>query len=295
MGSSLPPPAWLKTFEAAARLGGFAAAGEELGLTPAAVSQQIRALEGRLGFQLFQRKARGVVLSEMGQSYLPAVQQAFDALSLATAGLFGIDEAEQLTIRSTASFTSHRLAPALPSFREAHPEIPIRILTPVWADLLEEDKVDIVIRYGDGKWPGQKVIRLSEPRSLPICPPDTKFSSDPVEAVASLMRREAIDVMGYESLWTLFARQYAIDEGQIRSGLSADNSIVAMEMVAAGLGIALIAEDLVERPIRNGRVVPAPGLFLDHGQAHYAVVPIQKTPRQEALVFADWMASTFGF
>ncbi|MEM8792412.1 MAG: LysR substrate-binding domain-containing protein [Pseudomonadota bacterium] len=293
MGSQLPPPAWLKTFEAAARLGGFAAAAEELGLTPAAVSQQIRALEGRLGFQLFHRQARGVVLSEVGRSYLPAVQQAFETLSLATAGLFGLNEAERLIVRAPVSFATQRLAPVLPDFHDAHPGIPIRLSTSVWSDALEEDQADIEIRYGDGKWPGQQVIRLSEPGSIPICPPGTNFGSDPLAAIAAMMQRDAIHIMGCESFWTLFARAHSLAEDRISARSSVDSSTVAIEMVAAGLGVALIAQDLAARAVSDGRVVCPPGLRLSHEQAHHAVIPRHKAPRPEALLFAAWLSETF--
>ena len=117
MPAPLPPPGWLQTFESAARHSGFAAAAEELGLTPAAVSQQIRALEGRLGVALFRRLPRGVELTEMGRAYLPAVQRAFGDISAATAGLFGLDRPRLLTVRAPLSYAAIRLAPAPASSR----------------------------------------------------------------------------------------------------------------------------------------------------------------------------------
>ena len=264
------------------------------GLTPAAVSQQIRALETRLGFRLFNRLARGVELSEMGRAYLPSVRQAFEDLEAATAGLFGLGPAKTVTVRAPISFAALRLAPAFSDFRSQHPDIPVRLCTSVWADGLDDSSIDIDIRYGDGKWTGADITRLTDPVSVPILPPTfpiETFLSDPEAAIAT---GPIIDVTGYESLWTLFSRAHGIKTGAADAKLAADSSLVALEMVAAGLGCAIIARDLASAYIANDRVRALPRFSFEHGHAHHLVLPLRARPTPpETLLFRKWLLGRF--
>ncbi|NKX45671.1 LysR substrate-binding domain-containing protein [Roseicyclus persicicus] len=287
----LPPPAWLRSFEAAARLGGFTAAAEELGLTPAAVSQQIRSLEARLGYPLFRRLPRGVALTELGQSYLPAVRRAFDDLASATAGLFGVAQGRPLVVRAPPSFAVLCLAPRLARFRAAHPGVAIRLCSSTWADTAPEEQVDVDIRYGDGRWPIEEVRRLTEPGSIPVCPPGTAFGADPAAALRRLVERGAVHIIGCDSFWDAFARAQGWPEDSIGRGVSVDSSHAALEMVAAGMGVALLARDLARPFVAAGRVAVAPGLRLDHDQAHYVLLPAAAGPRPEARLFRDWLVA----
>jgi len=195
-----------------------------------------------------------------------------------------------LTVRAPLSFASIRLAPLLPGFRARHPAVPLRLATAVWGDALEGSAIDVDIRYGDGRWPSVASHRLSAPRSLAICPPGTEFGRDAVAAVMGLAQRDAIHITGCEHFWALFARAREVAEGRIATGLSADTSVMAIEMVAAGLGVAVIEADLADAAVAAGRVVAAPGLALEHEQAHYLVeTAAPGTARAEAALFRDWL------
>jgi hypothetical protein len=132
---TLPHLPWLRAFEAAARQQSFSGAAQELHVSPAAVSQQIRLLEQHLGFVLFRRLPRGVLLTDMGSAYLPSVRKAFDTLSMSTAGLFGSPGRRTLTLRCTAAFAVLWLSPRLQGFIDAHPGIDVRLFTAIWAEL----------------------------------------------------------------------------------------------------------------------------------------------------------------
>lgn len=293
--NTLPPPAWLRTFETAARLGGFATAAKALGLTPAAVSQQVRALEGRLGFTLFNRLSRGVELSEMGRAYLPSVRRAFEDLEAATAGLFGVGQPRTLIVRAPISFAALRLAPLLGEFHALHPRIPVRLCTAVWADGVDEATIDLDIRYGGGGWPAHEVLCLTEPVSVPVCPAGSVTDGNPASILTGLLTSTPIHVTGYENLWAALARAHRLDETPIESMISADSSLVALEMVTAGVGPAIIARDLADAHIASGRVAAVPGLTLEHGHAHYLVLPARPAPpRPEAILFRNWLCQRTG-
>ncbi len=119
MAYSLPPLTWLRAFEAAARLGNFTRAAEELLITPAAVSYQVRQLEQLLGYPLFDRVHRELALTRLGQTYLPTVEKAFSDLSIATVSVFGERDRQPVRFRCLNSFGQLWMIPRLRSFQEA--------------------------------------------------------------------------------------------------------------------------------------------------------------------------------
>src|SRR5262245_24960548 len=119
----LPPLNSLRAFEAAARREGFVAAAAELNVTPAAISQQVKALEAYLGVTLFERRPRSLVLTERGRFYLPALSRALDEMAAATAALMAPRRAISLTLAAPTAFAAGWLLPRLPGFRDRHPEI----------------------------------------------------------------------------------------------------------------------------------------------------------------------------
>jgi LysR family glycine cleavage system transcriptional activator len=290
MTYALPPLQWLRSFEAFARHLGFAAAARELSLTPAAVGQQVRLLERRLGFALFERLARGLRLTETGAAYLPSVRRAFEELSMATDGLFGPSEARTLTVRSAVSFAALTLAPRLPAFRAAHPAVRLRLRSAVRDDAVDAP-VDVEIRWGDGRWLGADALRLHPPRSIAVCPPDTRFGADPAAELLAMAATRAIHVMGCENLWRRMAGALGRPDAPIGEALRVDASVTALALVEAGAGCALITPELAEGHLAAGRVLRAPLPALDHEEAHYVCLPRRETPpAPAALLFRDWLA-----
>jgi LysR family glycine cleavage system transcriptional activator len=291
---ALPPLAWIRSFEASARHLGFAAAAAELNVTPAAVSHHVRALEGHLGFALFERLPRGVALTPMGAAYLPSVRKALDELATATAGLFGAAARRRLTVRCVFSFAALCLAPRLPTFLAANPGLALRLLTSVWSDTADDAELDVDIRYGDGRRDGPEALRVSLPESAPVCPPDVAFGADPAADLRRAVDRGVIHVMGCENLWTQVARGLGWPDAAVAGGPAVDSSAAALEMVAAGGGCAVIERDLAAGHLAAGRVAAPPGLVLPHDQAHYAILPRRDAPPSPAaLLFRAWLRDTF--
>ena len=155
----LPPLNALRAFEAAARHLSFKLAAHELHVTPAAVGQQVKSLEARLGVRLFERLHKQLILTEAGQTYLPEVAEGFRRIADATARLKPVAAALlQLGVHGT--FDLRRLT--LAEFREKHPEIGLRVLQPAGLHELIEGKVDALIARGLGHHPGYRCDRLVE-------------------------------------------------------------------------------------------------------------------------------------
>ncbi|MGF1611220.1 MAG: LysR family transcriptional regulator [Kiloniellales bacterium] len=290
MSYRLPPLQWLRSFEAAARHLSFTGAGRELGLTQTAVSQQIRSLEAKLGFQLFERLPRGLRLTDMGGAYLPSIRRAFDELSVSTLGLFGHSDPEALTVRAPVSFAVLWLAPRLPRFRASYPRISLRLFSSIWADALADELTDIDIRFGSGLWPGFEATLISQDGARVVCHRDVGRQKAVPARISEILEGNLIHVMGVEDLWARFQQATGATVSGRKAGTWVDTSLAALELVAAGAGSALILRSYVARFAESRPLWSPLDLELALDQAHYLLVPSGRTQvKPEALLFRDWL------
>lgn len=290
MRSRMPPLPALHAYEAAARLGSFAAAAEELHLSQSAVSQRIRALEAHLGVALFERLPRSVRLTEMGVAYLPAVRAAFDDLSVATMGLFGSSQRRQLTVRVQISYATTWLTPRLQDFCDAYPHIDVRIVSAIWADALSADEVDIEIRQGSGQWAGFRARMLHDDKAIAICGPRHLERYGPITGIADLASRPRVHVLGFEDLWLRLFREAAVSTPPDADRIALDTSVAAIEMTAAGTRCAMVPERFAREALAAGRVLAVADSQVAMRQAHYALWREgSHPPSPEALSFIDWL------
>jgi LysR family glycine cleavage system transcriptional activator len=280
----LPPLAWLRAFEAAARHQSFTSAGVELNLTQAAVSHQVRSLEKLLGVILFERLARTLRLTEIGTAYLPPLRRSFDDMAAATAGLFGPIGRRTLVVRAPVSFVCLWLAGRLARFTDSYPAIELRINSVVWAHAAADETTDVDIRFGDGVWPGYQAELIGNFPAIAVCRPDLA----PVGALVERLR-SLIHVTGYEDLWQRLFKPLDI-KVPAYSGLNIDTSIGALEMAAAGLGATIVQTCFAEPYIESGRLVRALDLELQLESSHYILTAEgAKRKQPEAILFRNWL------
>lgn len=289
-GYQLPPLAWLRAFEAAARHQSFTLAAAELNLTQAAVSHQVRSLEKHLGVVLFERLPRSLRLTDIGAAYLPPLRNSFDELAAATAGLFGPVGKRMLTIRAPISFLALWLAPRLPGFQRQWPDISLRISTIVWAPASNDEVADIDIRFGDGKWSGFRSTLLLSHKVIPVCAPGMIEGSTEEGRLRSLLTdRMLIHVTGYENLWQRLAQSHGVPLPSA-PGMNIDTTISALEMAACGVGPAIVLDGLVEPYLRSGRLTRPIDTALAVEESHYVVqVEGGKRMTAEAMLFMKWL------
>lgn len=264
----LPNLVWLRSFEAAARHGSFTAAATELGLTQAAVSTHIRSLEGQLGHTLFKRTTRAVDLTDIGKAYLPSVRKALQDIASATTGLFGRRTAETVTIRAPISTAALVLAPELPRFLETHPLVSVRLLSAIWADSALAEHVDIDIRQGDGRWPDAKANPLGEDFAVPVCAQEIEAT---LHAASDLTHMPLIHIMGFEDHWTRFFQSQGLPQPVSTGRITVDTTVAAVEVVRAGVGVALVMERAATRLRDKGLVAMPLECRIPLGQRHYLV------------------------
>jgi LysR family glycine cleavage system transcriptional activator len=284
MSTSLPNLTWLRTFEAAARLRNFTAAGEELGLTQAAVSLHIKSLEAKLGCGLFLRQPRNLQLSEMGKAYLPHVRRPLDDLSLSTLGLFGPEMVRAVTLRVPVSTAVLWLASKLSEFHATHPGIELRLVSTIWADSLEDEDVDIDIHSGHGDWPGLRAEKISTEAIVPVCP---------AGAHAPASEQTPLHILGQEDNWARYgeAQGEAVPD---HFGISVDTSAAALEMIAAGKGVAVVLARYARAALGAGRPVRFAGPEVPVRLAHYLVERDGRAPpRAEVATVRDWVKGVF--
>jgi len=264
--ASLPNLVWLRAFECAARRHSFTAAAEELALTQAAVSHQVRSLEKTFGVALFIRRSRTLELTEIGHAYYPSIAQALSDIAYSTRGLLGPSEAKAVTLRAPISTSVLWIAPRLGAFRHANPNINIRLISAIWADSATEEDIDIDIRLGPRSWFGASAQLLSEEVMIPVCAPEDCAS---IKTIPDLLARELIHIHGYQDHWLRFFQMQGLETQALRQGLFVDTSLAAIELIMAGSGVAMIMKRYTQDHLMAGRLAQPLDIEIPMAQGHF--------------------------
>lgn len=286
MSSRIPSLNWLRVFEAAARTESFARAASQLNMSAAAVSQQVKALETRLGTPLFHRHAHAVTLTEAGRAYLPAVQQSLLMLESATTGLFGQTRDQRLFVQSVLLFAHGILAGGLPEFEQAHPQINLSLTTGNQVADFANRFTDLQIVFGNPALFGSEGDELLRERLYPVAPPDV---ADQIRTPSDLTRFTLIEVSTHRASWPHVLETLRLPQGQARY-FFADNSLMAVELSAAGTGLALARAPASDRIIQLSRLVRClPGIEIPGQEAYHLIYPSRASLRPPARAFRDWL------
>ncbi len=246
MKKSLPPLNWFRAFEASARRLSFTAAAEELGMTQSAVSQQIRALETRLGVGLFVRQARGLALTDDGRKLLPKVEGAIETLSAATAQ-FGIEtQGPHLTIASSVSMIDWVLSPALRAYMAQNPDLSLRLVSTIWPDDFTATQADLQIFFGTQKQAGPNARPLMPSHLIPVKSPDLS---------GPLSELPLIESVGTSDGWAGWANVFK--EPIPRPSVHVDTYGAALGLAKNGVGVALVSAVLAGPELKSGTLVQA--------------------------------------
>ena len=294
---SLMPLNGLRAFEAAARHLSFSHAAEELGVTPAAVSHQIRGLEDKLGHRLFVRRTRAVELTEAGLRLLPGVAQGFTTLVRAVAELQESGGDSVLTVTASPSVAARWLLPRLDGFQTAHPALDIRISASNRLVDLGREGVDVGLRFGQGHYPGMHIDRLMDVDLFPVCSPDLITPARPLACPADLAHHTLLHdeswnwnqgpVPGWE-MWLKAIGESGVDA---RRGMRLDGAALTLEAAAMGRGVALANTGIAGDGLASGRLIrpfdPSLDLALDVG-IFFVCLP-ESLERPAVAAFRDWV------
>ncbi len=284
----LPPLNALRAFEAAARHLSFTRAAEELHVTQAAISHQVKALEEHLGRKLFRRLNRALLLTDDGQAYLPSVSRAFTLLNDATSDLLTKQAPGPLTVSALPSFAARWLVPRLGRFRHIRPDIDLRIdPSTELADFAGGD-VDVGIRYGRGKYPGMRADWLMTEDIFPVCSPALLEGPHPLHDPEDLEHQVLLhdDGHGDWRTWLLAAGVDRVDPA--RGPIFTDSSMLIQAAMAAQ-GVALARGVLAADELAAGRLVRPFTLSLPTEYAYYLVCPVNTAEQPKIAAFRDWL------
>jgi LysR family glycine cleavage system transcriptional activator len=288
MTRRLPSLNAMRAFEAAARHLSFTKAADELNVTQAAISHQVKALEDWLGVPLFRRLNRALLLTDAGQSYLPPLRDAFDQLAAATDRLRADDSRGVLTVTTLPSIASKWLVPRLGRFRQAHPDIDLRIDASQHLTDFARENVDLAVRYGRGEWDGMRIDRLMSEDFFPVCSPRLLDGDPPLRTPGDL-RRHILLHDDNRTDWTVWFLAAGIAGGDPTRGPGFSDSSLVLQAAAEGQGVALGRGALAAADLAAGRLVKPFDLSLPATFAYYLVIPEATADRPKIAAFRDWL------
>lgn len=296
--SQLPLNA-LRAFEAAARHLSFKHAAEELSVTPAAVSQQIRTLEDYLGIRLFRRTSRALILTEEAQESLEPLREGFDRIAEACAHLLAPRESNVLRLSLAPSFAAKWLIPRLGRYQEENPDIVVKIDATHELVDFSRGEVDLAIRYGAGEYPGLHVEELMREEVFPVCSPELLEGEDAIRSPADLGRVTLIhDDSSLEDesnpTWPMWLKAAGVAAGEGQRALHFNQTALALEAAIQGRGVVLAKRVLAETDLKQGRLVRPFRESHPVDFAYYMVCPEDRRDLPRVARFMDWLRSEAG-
>ena len=274
----------LRAFEASARHRSFTKAAQELYVTQAAISHQVKGLEERLGVKLFHRGPRGLMLSDEGVALLPALSESFDRIGRLLDRFQGGQLREVLTVSAVGTFAVGWLLPRLKTFREAHPYIDLRLLTNNNRADLAAEGLDAAILYGDGAWPGTEAERILDAPLAPLCTPAIAAS---LRQPSDLARHTLLRSYRVQD-WPAWFAAAGLSETIAANGPVFDASLTMVQAALAGEGVALAPTDMFPRDIAEGRLVQPFSISVETG-AYWLATLRGKSGSPALAAFQTWL------
>lgn len=278
-----PPLNVLRGFEAAARLGSFHQAAQELHLTQSAISQQIRSLEELLGQPLFHRQGRSVALTDAGQDLLETTQSVLLQLAMGIQRLEQYRKPNQLVLNTSTAIARHWLLPRLGEFHRLHPDIDLWLFTSDEEPDMAEQTIDLALRWDLAPQAGCRHQHMVADRLLPVA--TVTVLSRPAEERTTLHGERALD-------WHHWTLKGGEDLQLQTRGLNFSDPGLLLEAASAGLGVALVSE-LLSRPVRQqGQLLPLSAHRVK-GPQWNLLVHQESEGMPECRAFCHWLGQQF--
>lgn len=293
----LPPLNAVRAFEAAARLLSFQKAADELAVTPGAVAQQVKVLEGYLGKPMFRRlPSKGVVLTDAGQRYAAALRPLLDELAIATAEAAKPVSASTLTVSTIPSFAARWLIPRLAEFRRRRPDLEVRVLASMGLTDFAREGVDIAVRLGCGDYPGLRTDLLLAETFFPVCSPSLLLTPEPplrtpVDLRFRTLLHEERDpgIPEYVDWRQWLAEAGADGVVDAARGPRFSHTFLALQAAASGQGVALATSVLIGEDLASGRLVKPFQLEVEGVYRYWVVSPENGSDARNVADFRAWL------
>ncbi|AKC85666.1 LysR family transcriptional regulator [Pseudoxanthomonas suwonensis] len=266
MPRPLPPLNALRAFEAAARLGSVSRAAGELHVTHGAVSRHIRTLEEALGAPLFEREGRGLALTAAGLRLRDAAGDAFDVLRGAWSGLRRDGQASALVLGCPGSVLARWAIPRLERLSAELPDLKLHLSAQESGFDAALTGLDAALLLGQAPWPAEwRVHALGPERIGPVLSPrHARYPTLSNAPAAALLDEPLLHTTSRPQAWPRWLASQGLDATRLRPGTGFDHLTYLLEAAAAGLGVAIAPQELVQADLDSGRLV-APWGFTETG------------------------------
>jgi len=288
----------LKAFDAAARHLNFTRAAQELNVTPAAISHQIKELEEQTGVSLFTRTSRSMELTREGKVLQTAVSEALAGLNKALQRIRQLENPSQLKVSTSPSIAAKWLVPRLDRFLAAVPGSDVRIDVSSTTVDFDRDDADIAIRFGKGDYPGLHVEKMFQDSVFPVCSPDLVKGRKPLREPRDLLNYPLIhlDWEGQGAVWPnwrMWMQAAGVSDFIDTRGMHFSHSSLALQAAVDGHGVALGDSSLAADDIAAGRLIKPFELSLKSPPefGYYLVCTKDAANRPMVKAFRDWIAA----
>ena len=287
MPRRLPPLNALRAFEAAARNENFTRAAEELGVSQAAVSQQVKSLEAMLGLKLFARDGKRLVITSGGKEYLAVVRDALERIAVGTDRLLQDRPSSILTISTSPDFGAKWLVHRLGRFAAAYPEVDLRVSTTTKHGDLIANHVDLAVRHGDGYWAGLDAVALCPERLVPVCSPKLVAGRNRITKAADLLKFPLLRLEDAKN-WTRLLEAAGV-KATVRPGPVLNRASMLIDAAIDGQGIALARTALAAWDLINSRLVRPVDVSLRMANTYWIVCPKAVSNVPKIATFRNWV------
>ncbi len=291
MRRTLPPLNALKSFESAARLGSFRAAGNEMCVSHSAVSYHIKQLERHLGLALFNREPRALSLTAAGRSLYATVRESFNRIADTAERLVAPQRGEVLTVQLYSTLTIRWLIPRLPDFETRHPDLRLRLLTSQWDVDFGRDEVEACVLIGHRQYADLDYTYLFSSEVFPVASP-AFLARSPLRSPADLAHAPLLQVHPSRPDWQYWLDRAGVEGVDPDAGLSFDSYDHALATARQGLGVALAMEVYAADELASGALVePFAPLRAAHPADWWFVCRRTHVDSPKVRLFREWLVN----
>lgn len=288
----IPSMTALVEFESVARLSSFTVAANELGVTQAAVSRQVKFLEDTLGVRLFHRLHRSIELTDEGEALYLVVAESMQKIAGVFDRLASGPVQQELVLAATSAFSHFRLLPRLASLKKAQPNLQLRLSTQMFTADLRHKEIDVAVRFGNGRWSDGTATLLFDEEVFPVCSPKWVASRGMPQSLRDVANAALIESdstsegwMGWEAWFNAVGLRPLRLNFALRCSLYTD----AIQAARYGEGIALGWGRLVHDLVESGELVRLPVASFKPDDAYFIVVPHGRTITAATDSLIDWL------
>jgi LysR family glycine cleavage system transcriptional activator len=282
----LPPLRALRAFEAVGRLSSVKLAARELGVTSAAVTQQLRILERYGGVRLLERRGAGIALTEAGRDYLAPLQRGFESFEKGTRHLLGIAARESIRMSVVPSFAVRWLLPRFEGLRRELPDLEFEISTSMHIVDFGREDVDVAIRFGRGDWSGTYCFPLTAPALVAVVSPQIR---GPRLSRSNIADVPLLHVSVSPGEWREWFKGADLELPASETGPRFDAVHLALQAAELGIGVALSREVLVCDALERGTLVAPFGPAVPTSRTYYFVCDAPRVREPKVRRFRDWL------